>query len=286
MQNSSALAQENESLQRQLDALKHKLHIVTQNNSQLQNEIQLLHEKIKLLNLRQFSSKSEAHLLQQNLFDELDVADSDSEPQLDNDTLEITYTRKRKPTRKVLPKNLPRFDTIVDIDEAAKVCACGCTKVRMGEKVSEQLDIVPAKVQVLRTIRPQYVCKSCDSDTISIAKLPQRLLPKSMLSEGALAHIVVAKYVDHMPLYRQSVYWSRQGIELPRNTLCNSLMKVYDTLEPIAALLQAACLQTRYLQADETVEQVLSEEERANQQTRYLWVYRGGPPTAPIIYYD
>jgi len=300
MSNDSALTQKELQLQHQLDALQYQLsstehelasaeqtlQVTTQINTQLHAEVQLLLEKIKLLNLRKFSAKSEAHLLQQNLFDELDVADSDSEPHIDNDTLEITYTRKRKPTRKALPKDLERIDTIVDVADADKVCACGCTKVRMGEKISEQLDIVPAKVQVLRTLRPQYVCKSCDSDVISIADLPKRVLPKSMLSEGALAHILVAKYVDHMPLYRQSVYWSRQGIELPRNTLCDSLMKLYDKLEPMVKVLQQTCLQTNYLQADETVVQVLNETDRGNRQKSYLWVYRGGPPNAPIVYYD
>jgi transposase len=300
MQNDSILVQKSQQLQHQIDVLKNQLSatenqlaganevIVTRDETivSYQQMIALLEEKIKLMTLRQFSAKSEANLLQQNLFDELDVADSDSEPQFDEDKIDITYTRTRKPKRKPLPKHLPRIDTVVDIDDADKVCACGCNKVHMGEKVSEQLDIVPAKVQVLRTIRPQYVCKSCDNDAISIAALQKRVLPKSMLSEGALAHILVAKYVDHMPLYRQSVYWSRQGIDLPRNTLCHSLMMLYDELEPMAQALQHACLQTRYLQADETVIQVLNEQDKTNQQKSYLWVYRGGAPPTPIIFFD
>ncbi len=300
MSNDSALTQENLLLQRQLDALKHQLSNTEHQLSNTEHQvviandtiadcnqmIALLQEKINLLTLRKFSSKSEAHLLQQNLFDELDVADSASEPTLDEDNIEITYTRARKPKRKPLPKHLTRIDTIVDVDESDKVCACGCNKVQMGEKVSEQLDIIPASVHVLRTIRPQYVCKSCECDVISLAELPKRVLPKSILSEGALAHILVAKYVDHMPLYRQSAYWLRQGIDLPRNTLCDNLMRLYDKLAPMEPVLHQTCLHTDYLQADETVIQVLGEADRGNRQKSYLWVYRGGPPNIPIVYYD
>ena len=199
------------SAEHKLNSAEHKLNAANETIVAHGLTISLLQEKIQLLTLRQFSSKSEHHLLQQNLFDELDVADNDSEAKVDNDTLEITYTRKRKPNRKPLPAGLERVDTVVDINEADKRCACGCQKVQMGQKISEKLDIIPAKVQVLRTLRPQYVCNACDGDAISIAPLPITLLPKCLLSEGALAHVLVAKYVDHMPLYRQSRYWLRQG---------------------------------------------------------------------------
>ena len=119
-----------------------------------------------------------------------------------------------------VPENLPRIQ-----------CGCGCLKTRSGQEVSEQLDIIPAKMQVIRNIRYKYACKNCegvedDGPTISIARMPEQMIPKSMATPGLLAHILVAKFADAQPFYRQEKQFARIGVELPRSVkLCWALCR-------------------------------------------------------------
>ena len=111
---------------------------------------------------------------------------------------------RKKPGRKPLPPELPRVEIIHDLPEAEKVCACGCTLSRIGEEVSEQLDIIPARIQVLRHIRPKYACRQCEGvedegPTVRIVPMPPQIIPQSIVSPGLLAHVLTAKFVDHLP---------------------------------------------------------------------------------------
>ena len=104
-----------------------------------------------------------------------------------------------------------------------KTCACGCQKTRIGEVTSEQLDIIPAKIQVLQHVRFKYACRSCEGvddngPTVVNAPMPPQPIPKSNASPGLLAYIGVAKFVDGMPLYRLEPRFKRIGVEIPRNT--------------------------------------------------------------------
>jgi transposase len=107
-----------------------------------------------------------------------------------------------------------------DVPEAEKHCPCGCARTLIGEDVSEQLDIIPAKIQVLVHVRKKYACKHCE-EGITTAPLPPQPIPKSNASPGLLAHIAVSKYQDALPLHRQQVVLHRSGIDIPRNTLAN-----------------------------------------------------------------
>ena len=103
-----------------------------------------------------------------------------------------------------LPENLPRVEVIHDLKEQDKLCKCGCLKSRIGEEISEQLDYIPARVQVIKNIRYKYACKNCegtedDGPTVSIARMPEQIIPKSIATPGLLAHILTAKFADALP---------------------------------------------------------------------------------------
>lgn len=123
-----------------------------------------------------------------------------------------------KPRRPRLPDHLPREDVELDIDRRACPC-CGRALHAIGETVSEMLDYVPARLRVLRIRRPKYGCRACG--TIHKAAAPERPIAKGLASPGLLAHVLVSKYCDHTPLYRQTQIFARHGVEIERSTLAN-----------------------------------------------------------------
>ena len=120
------------------------------------------------------------------------------------EVIEVSAHARKKPGRKPLPEDLPRIEVVHDIPEEEKVCRCGCRLTRIGEEVSEQLDIIPQKVQVIRHIRPKYACRNCeglkdDGPSVKIAPPEPQIIPKSIATPGLLAFIIVAKFVDALP---------------------------------------------------------------------------------------
>ena len=175
-----------------------------------QHRINQLEEFIRLQNHRQFGASSEKSPDQGELFDEAealihtddseeDLSDADTDIQAESIT---TQSLAKKLGRKPLPAELPRLRIEHDLPEAEKVCDCGCQLTLIGEESSEQLDIIPAQVQVLVHVRKKYGCKVCE-EGIKLSPLPPQPIPKSMASPGLLAHIATAKYQDGLPLYRQ-----------------------------------------------------------------------------------
>lgn len=154
----------------------------------------------------------------------------------------------------------------------------------IGEVTSEQLDIVPATIRVIRHVRKRYAC-DC-GQCIKTARLPAQPIPKSMASPGLLAHVTVSKYQDGLPLYRQETILKRIGIELPRATLANWMIKAGTLVQPLINLMRDRLLDYDVVQMDETVVQVLKEAGRRAQTKSYLWVQRGGPPDGRVILYD
>ena len=157
--------------------------------------------------------------------------------------------------------------------------------VEIGEEISEQLDIVPAQVRVLRHVRKKYACPHCQLG-VKTAPLPPQPLPKTMASPGLLAHIAVAKYQDALPLHRQEHILKRIGVELPRATLAAWMIKLGIWIQPLINLLQDVLLGYDVLQMDETTLQVLKEPAKLPQSNSYLWVRRGGPPDLPVLLFD
>ena len=257
------------------------------------SEIKLLKEEISILKHRLFGRKSEKLPIgsgQLFLFNEAEAkkAEDPSEPQ---EKIEVPSHERRRGHRKPLPDNLPRIEVLHDMPEEQKQCACGEQKSRIGEEVSEQLDIIPPKMLVIKHVRPKYVCKNCegteaDEPAVSIAPLPEQMLPKSIATPGLLAWSLTGKFVDSLPFYRIEHILKRYGVEVSRQTLCCWAIKVAERCRPLLELMQEDILQGFQIQADETPLQVLQEPGRNPTTKSYMWLFRGGTEQKPVIIYQ
>ncbi|MCF6226791.1 MAG: IS66 family transposase [Xanthomonadales bacterium] len=256
---------------------------VVQKNKHLKTQILTLQEQLNLALARRYAASSEKiNPNQYRLFDE---AETDQElPPEDAEVIVPAHTRK-KGGRKKLPKTLPRVEVVYELSTAERICPHdGATLAEIGEVTSEQLDIVPAKIQVIRHIRKQYAC-AC-GQCIRTAALPNQPIPKSMASPGLLAHISVSKYQDALPLYRQETILRRIGVEIPRATLANWMIRSGKLIQPLINLLRDQMLDYDIIQMDETTVQVLKEPDKRAQSKSYIWLQRGGPPGKPVVLYD
>ena len=255
-----------------------------------QSENELLREKIRLLEALLYSRVSEKILAdprQLSLFQE--QAAQLEKPDLEE--IEVPRHKRRKGGRRPLPESLPRETVIHDVPDEEKQCDCGSEMTQIGEETSEQLDIVPAKLTVLRHVRPKYACKACEGvestgPAIRIAPPPAQVIPKSIASAGLLATVLTAKFADALPFYRQEKQFLRLGIELKRATFCRWTKAVAQRCGPLIALLLKEIREGPFLQMDETTLTVLGEKNRSNKTKSYVWVMRGGPPEQPILYFD
>ncbi len=189
-----------------------------------------------------------------------------------------------------MPESLPRVEVVHDIDEEEKVCGCGAALERIGEEVSEKLDIIPAIIRVIRHIRPKYGCRSCegledDGPTIKIAPVPPQIVPKGIASAGLLAHILTAKFADALPFYRQEKQFARLGVEIGRATMCNWAMKAAEACTPLLELLSQEIRSGPLINIDETTVQVLHEPGRSPTTKSYMWIFRGGDPQKVSLIY-
>ena len=236
-----------------------------------------LREQLALAKHRHFGSKSEkVDPAQGMLFDEA-TNDNQAEVELVDEALTtVTYSRKKTNKTRALPKDLPRIEMHHDISEEDKVCDCGCTLERIGQDVTEQLDIIPAKVQVIQHVKYKYACKSCEQN-VKTAK-PKQPIEKSIASPGLLAHVMINKYQDYLPLFRQEQIFKRLNIDLPRNTMANWMIKCGQLLIPIYNLLLDNINNYDIAFADETRAQVLNEPGREAKQKGYMWCFIGGAP--------
>jgi transposase len=258
------------------------------------NEIQRLSEIIKLFQGRVFGKSSEKSPDQTELFDEAETESSDDTLfaiGIDQDVeAEIAQEQliekpKAKAGRKPLPKELKRIVVQHDVPEHEKTCLCGCQKTHIGDDVSEQLDIVPAVIQVIQHRRKKYACKACEGK-IQVAALPPQPIPKSNASPGLLAHIAVAKYQDGLPLFRMETIFGRLNIHLPRNTQANWIIKSSELLQPLYNLLNDQLLSSGYIHMDETPVQVLKEPGKSPESKSYMWVRKTGDPNQKVILFD
>lgn len=153
----------------------------------------------------------------------------------------------------------------------------------IGEEISEQMKYIPARINVIQHVRPKYACKSCQ-ENVKISPMPLLLLPKSIATPELVAHTIISKYCDHLPLYRQESIWERMEIDMPRSSLCGWILKVAELSEPLIKLLQKNIVSYDYAQVDETTVQVLDEIGRDNTTKSYMWCYRGGGDQLSIVY--
>jgi len=261
---------------------------VDQKNEQLTARVLSLQEQLNLALARRYAASSEKLSPDQIcMFDEAELdgeAVPDTDVDADDDEIMVAAHQRKKRGRKPIPAHLPRIDVIHELSESERYCDHdGQLLTEIDEVISEQLDIIPAKIQVLRHIRKKYAC-DC-GQCIKTAPLPAQPIPKSMASPGLLAHITVSKYQDALPLYRQETILQRIGVELPRATLANWMMRTGHLVQPLINLLQDKLLSYDILQMDETTVQVLKESGKKAQSKSYLWLQRGGPPEHPVVLY-
>lgn len=244
-------------------------------------------EEIRLAKQQRYSPSSEKNVFQKDLFDEAGVElPEEVKEQLTEEAVTVkSPARKKRPTRRALPAYLPREVVMHDIAAEEKVCNCGEPLVRIGEEVCEQLKYIPAQLSVIQHVRPKYACKPCQ-ENVKIAPMPKLLLPKSLATPELVAHTIVAKYCDHLPLYRQEAIWERMEMDMPRSSLCGWVLKVAELCVPLITQLRRKIVEYDYVQVDETTVQVLDEVGRSNQTKSYMWCYRGGGGERPCIVYD
>jgi transposase len=209
---------------------------------------------------------------QQHLFDGEAVAPLASEA---SDPLPAEQPAARKKHqghgRGGIPDSLPRQDVPHDVPPQEKVCGCGRDKVRIGEDTTEQLEYQPGKLFVLRHIYPKYACSSCKDGVTSAQPLPNPI-DRSLAAPGLLAYVLVNKFSEHLPLYRQQDVLARNGMVLARSTLCGWMAQCAELLRPLVELMRQRILQGSVINADETPVQVL-DPKRDTTRTGYFWVY-------------
>lgn len=273
-------------LLRQVEDMRGQLSAKDREIVYRQTRIDQLTHEMAVLKRYQFGKRSEQlDSTQASLLDESVDADIAA---IEEDLAQLSTNpvapadAPQKPKRAPLPANLPRTD--IHHEPESTVCGCGCALKRIGEDVAEKLDYVPGVFTVERHIRGKWVCGKCE--TLIQAPVPAHVIDKGIPTAGLLAQVLVAKYMDHLPLYRQENIFARAGLALPRSTLGQWVGVCGVRLQPLVDALRAELFGHGVLHADETPIQVL---DPGNRKTRraYLWAYC--PTTyAPIrgVVYD
>ena len=283
--------------------LRHDLVAMEQQHAQVladrDQQIQYLLEKILLLTRQRFGPSSDRISPDQlGLFNEAELeADSAA---LESHVAPLIETpiptpetappaAKAKPVRKPLPEHLPRVDRIIDLTAEDKQ-ALGADYGLIGYDSSEQLAIIPRQPYVIRTLRAKYAPRHPElaggEEGVIIAPRAAQILPKSMAHSSLLADIVVAKYADALPLYRQEQIFARDGVDLSRQTMSGWVVALEAPLKPLMAAMKALLGEDPVVHVDETRVQVLAEPGREATQQSFMWVYRGGSPARPVILFD
>jgi transposase len=193
-----------------------------------------------------------------------------------------TRERRPHPGRQRLPENLSRVEEVVRCAE--QTCGqCGAETSVIGYDQSEQLDVEPARYFVRVIKREKRACRCCQAGTIMMPPVPPRIVEKGLASDRVVVEAVVAKYADHLPLYRQAAILERDaGLEIGRGTLDGWVMRVGELLEPMVAAMRQDLLRTSYLQADETIVPVQMHDKRGADHQAYLWQY--GKPGGETVF--
>ena len=230
-------------------------------------QLESLKQQVLALRRVHFGTSSERLSGQAELFVE---AVSLPLPAVETQTVSYERTRRGRPA---LPKDLPRIRVDYDLSEAEK--ASYDQLQRIGEEVSETLDYIPAKLQVIEHVRAKYAARGQDGEsTVVTAALPPAPLPKANASANLLAHVLVSKYHDHLPLNRIERIFGRQGVELARSTLCDWVLGSTELLDVLYAALKAHMLAAPKIHADDTIVALVEQGRGKSVQAR-LWAYLG-----------
>ena len=260
--------------------LEHQVDLTCATAEELQRTLDCLKEEYLALKRLMFGPRRERlpeDPNQQHLFDtsappqESSATPDDSEAQ----SAQSAPPRKRRKGhgRRPIPDHLPRREVLHDVPLEDRLCDCGREKARIGEDVTEQMDFVPAKVVVYRHVYPKYAC-SCCKDGVTTAETAPSPIAGGLAAPGLLAFVLVSKFAEHLPLYRQQDVLARQGVYLSRSTLCGWLRQCAERLKPLVDLMHAEVLKSHVIQADETPVPVL-DPTRDSTRNGYLWASLG-----------
>lgn len=249
---------------------------------QQKNLVMVLQHELAQLKRMIFGTKSERHIPtdpnQPTLF-ELPALEQ-TEPVKE----QINYTRnkaqaKKKPVRLELPAHLERRVEVIEPENLPEDAQ------KVNVKITEILEFEPGKLYVRQIARPYYIGQQNDEQTeFIIAPLPSRALPKSNAGEGLLSHIIISKFVDHLPFYRQIQMFKRQGIDLAESTVHGWFSESMQLIQPLYQKLKEQVLQTDYLMADETPIPVLTKDKPGSTHKGYHWVYYN--PLSKMVLFD
>jgi transposase len=290
-----------------LEELVHACAENIKENNRLKQIIDYYKHDIRLLKRKLFGRSSEKLLLEEatpqddlNLFNEFELTAQEVSPEdvKEIEPFEVPITgpvTQKKAGRKALPAHLPRTVICHDLSDEEKRCACGCEMACIGAQVSEELEYIPARIEVIQHRCLKYICEYCakkkeKDDSIQVtskaAKKPTQLIEKSIARPGLLANIAVSKFCDHLPLYRQEFIFKRLSIHLSRQTMSVWMVKCGNAIIPLINLMQDNILSYDVSFADETTVQVLNEANRRAQTQSYMWCFTGGPPNKQVVIYQ
>lgn len=278
-----------------IEDLRQRCAWLEQQNAELSAKLHWFEEQFQLARQRQFGASSERTLPgeQPLLFNEAEV-EAAQVPAAPEPTLEtITYRRRKaRARREALLHELPVETIHHRLPEAEQICpVCGGPLHEMSTQVRQELHIIPAQAKVVEHVRHIYGCRRCEREeiaaTIIPAPAPAAVIPGSLASPAAVAHVMTQKFVEGLPLYRQEQQFQRLGLALSRQTLANWMVTASDRwLSPLYERMHHHLLKQEILHADETTLQVLHEPGRAAQTQSYLWLYRTGREGPPIILFE
>ncbi|KZE81808.1 transposase [Myroides marinus] len=252
---------------------EHKTSVLEDKNTELERRVKLL-ERMKFGQSRErFEDPNQTQL-------PLDVEQVVLEEQEEVIKQEITYSREKKkhPGRAKLPDHLPVEE--IEIHPEGDLSDMIC----IGKETTDVLDYVPGYFKIKRYIRYKYATKDKDNTQISIALLPERIIDKGIPSEGLLSTIIVDKYVDHLPLYRQKQRFSRENIDIASSTIDGWAAQSMDALKPLYEKLVIDIKNEGYLQVDETTIKVLDDKKKDKSHLGYYWVYHA--PISKLVMFN
>lgn len=191
--------------------------------------------------------------------------------------------RNRRPS--VISKSLPRVVKEYDLSESEKICPNdGASRVRIGEEVREEIEIVPAHIIVHRHVTPKYSCPKCHDGVVS-ASTPPGIIPGSMATPSFLSHLIVSKFEDHLPFFRQEKIFERMGLEVSRTTMARWCIAVAQMIRPLINCIKDEILDSDVIQCDETPLQMLTVDGNRVSKKTYMWVMgRWGPDRKAVLY--
>ncbi len=275
-----------------IEKLEEENVLLKQQNAELVIKLNWFEEQFRLNQHKLFGRSSEKSISEQiNLFDEAEVeAKIESvEPTVE----EINYIRrKKKGHREEMLKDLPVEIIEYRLPVVEQICSCcGGDLHEMSTEVRQELKIIPAQASVTKHVRYVYACRHCEQNEIktpiTTATMPRPALAGSIASASAIAYVMNEKFVKGMPLYRQEQQWKHLGVEISRQTMANWMIRSSDKwLRPMYERMREHLLEKDILHADETTLQVLHEQGRTATSTSYMWLYRTGRESPPIVLYD